>query len=431
MTTDRDFDRLARAWLELLPDEAPDRAVDAVLQAVETTPQVRRPWRWLTWRSTTMNRLPLALAATVVVAVAGTLLLARSGPPGPAASTPSPGQSSAPSASSIAAGGPLPTEIQGRWMGDHRPPADGDAGTTILITDTAVALAQANTGNRPLITSSASAAGTGRFRLEATAAIGSCPAGSVGLYDWTRSADGLTLTISPASDGCAARAAAFEGDWSRMGCKDPQNYCLGELAADMHSSQFIAPRLDDPDVGWKAQYGALWYRVPLGWANSADWPGTYELMPAAVYARTPDEEADRSIGFATQPSPISKDAACESVAPAGRGRTVEDLIAWLDEVPGLITTAPEPITIGTYAGQQVDLRIDPAFTSGCHVDGKALVEYQTSMYSGLLGTERHRLIYLDLGDGDVFSITIRSTDPEAFGVFAAEAMTIVETVGFE
>ena len=42
MTSERDFDRLAQAWLELGPDEAPDRAVAAVLQAAETTPQVRR-----------------------------------------------------------------------------------------------------------------------------------------------------------------------------------------------------------------------------------------------------------------------------------------------------------------------------------------------------------------------------------------------------
>ena len=51
MTANDDFDRIARAWLDLMPDEAPDRAVHAVLQAVETTPQVRRPWRWLPWRS--------------------------------------------------------------------------------------------------------------------------------------------------------------------------------------------------------------------------------------------------------------------------------------------------------------------------------------------------------------------------------------------
>ena len=96
MTTDRDFDRLARAWLDLMPDEAPDRTVAAVLQAVETTPQVRRPIRWLTWRSQTMNRLPIALGAAAVVVVAGTVLLSRAGTSPPVAASASPPATIAP-----------------------------------------------------------------------------------------------------------------------------------------------------------------------------------------------------------------------------------------------------------------------------------------------------------------------------------------------
>ncbi len=69
MTTDRDFDRLARAWLELGPDEAPDRVVAAVLQAADTMPQVRRRVAWPTWRPLQMNRL-LLLAGTAVLLVA-------------------------------------------------------------------------------------------------------------------------------------------------------------------------------------------------------------------------------------------------------------------------------------------------------------------------------------------------------------------------
>ena len=61
MTDDRSFDRLTRAWLDLMPAEAPDRTVDAILQAVETVPHVR-PWRRLPWRLTNMNRALLAAA---------------------------------------------------------------------------------------------------------------------------------------------------------------------------------------------------------------------------------------------------------------------------------------------------------------------------------------------------------------------------------
>jgi YVTN family beta-propeller protein len=101
------FDRMARAWLELGPNEAPDRAVSAVLQAVETTPQVRPlshrlPWLsqrllWvsqrLPWRYPTMTRFPIAASVAVaVVIVVGGFLFMRSndttgvGGPSPSAS---------------------------------------------------------------------------------------------------------------------------------------------------------------------------------------------------------------------------------------------------------------------------------------------------------------------------------------------------------
>ena len=105
MTDERDFDRLARAWLELGPDEAPDRVVAAVLQAAETTPQVRRPLRWPIWRSFKMNRISQAagLAAVLVVVIGGGVLLSQRGQPatgGPVAS---------PSVAPSAPGTPLPT----------------------------------------------------------------------------------------------------------------------------------------------------------------------------------------------------------------------------------------------------------------------------------------------------------------------------------
>lgn len=432
MSTDRDFDRLTRAWLDLMPDEAPDHAVAAVIQAVETTPQVRRASRWLPWRLPAMNRAPVLIGAAAVIAVAGLGVLFASSPSGPpAAGQPSPTISPSVSSSPAADAG-IPGELVGRWMGGHRPLTEGDAGTTILFRETDIAVAQANAGNRPLLTSSAAVVGSGQFRLEATVAIGGCAAGSVGLYDWTLSAGNRTLTISPVRDECASRSQTLEGDWWRMGCKDAQNYCLGELSAGTYSSQFIAPRLDDPDVGWKAQFGALSYRVPAGWANSGDWPGVYELMPATEFGKIPASVPSRSIALATQPAPLAKNAGCESLAPEGRGRSVAELLAWLGDVPGLVTSTPKPITIAGDAGQQVDLRVDPTFTTGCHEGGQPLVEYQTAPYSGLLGTQqRQRVIYLDLGAGDVFSITIATEKPDIFEVFAAEAMTIMETLNFE
>jgi hypothetical protein len=117
MTDERDFDRLARAWLELGPDEAPDRVIAAVHHAVEATPQVRRPLRWPSWRFSQVTRLPLAAgaAAVLVVAIGGGYLLNQRnqpviGGPGPSpTAAPSPSPSSAPSPSVVVSPPPSAT----------------------------------------------------------------------------------------------------------------------------------------------------------------------------------------------------------------------------------------------------------------------------------------------------------------------------------
>ncbi len=68
MTTEHEFDRIARAWLSEGPTRIPDRAVDAALLEVHLTPQ-RRAW-WPARRSTSMHpAIRLAAAAVFVLAV--------------------------------------------------------------------------------------------------------------------------------------------------------------------------------------------------------------------------------------------------------------------------------------------------------------------------------------------------------------------------
>lgn len=69
MNDDRSFERTAREWLELGANQAPDRAVQSVLLAIETTPQerdLRIPWRF-----PTMNT-PLRVGMAAII---GLLLL--------------------------------------------------------------------------------------------------------------------------------------------------------------------------------------------------------------------------------------------------------------------------------------------------------------------------------------------------------------------
>ena len=125
MTRDREFDRLARAWLDLMPDEVPDRAIAAVLDAVERTPQVRRRVDWLRWRESPMTRLSLsaAAAAAVLIAVGGAVMLLRPSGQGPGIGgepTPLPTPSSSAPASVTPGAGGTPEALRGVWLGDLR-----------------------------------------------------------------------------------------------------------------------------------------------------------------------------------------------------------------------------------------------------------------------------------------------------------------------
>jgi hypothetical protein len=119
MTDDRSIERAARAWLELGPTRAPDHAVQAALDRIESTPQ-ERDWRFPLgdFRIRPGGRAVPALAMLVVVLLGGVLLLQRGPGPGPAISpspaptssgSPSIAPSPSPSPSSEAGGPPLLT----------------------------------------------------------------------------------------------------------------------------------------------------------------------------------------------------------------------------------------------------------------------------------------------------------------------------------
>jgi hypothetical protein len=101
MTTNDDFDRIARAWLADGPTELADRVLDAALDDVHATRQRRRPLLHgrtprMTLLVTAGARAAAAALATVAVLGGGALLLA--GGAGPAAG---PGASASPEPSPI------------------------------------------------------------------------------------------------------------------------------------------------------------------------------------------------------------------------------------------------------------------------------------------------------------------------------------------
>ncbi|HEY4634185.1 MAG TPA: hypothetical protein VIH00_09735 [Candidatus Limnocylindrales bacterium] len=216
MTSERDFDRIARAWLDLGPNEAPDRAVAAVLQAVETTPQVRRPIRWPTWRPTTMTRITLlaVLAGTIAIAIGGLVLVG--GQDGPA---PQPAPSTAPSPAAPTTK-PLPEAIWGGWTAASRGTEIEDPDTTTILFGPS-SLDQWNPGfglerqGRPRLLGSTvveETPGVLRITLN-TPALVSCEMRDVGRYRWSLSGDGQWLTLEAIEDACPARSAIVTGTW--------------------------------------------------------------------------------------------------------------------------------------------------------------------------------------------------------------------------
>jgi hypothetical protein len=429
MTTDRDFDRIARAWLDLLPDEAPDRAVAAVLQAVETTPQVRRPLRWPIWRSTTMNRLPIALGAAAVVVVAGTLVLSRAGVPPPVGATPSPATTSSPSASTSGASGPVPSTLQAMWMGAPRGLVAPEAGSLLFFDQSTFYLAQSAGSPAQMLKSTASAVGDGKIRLESSVTADTCTKGEVGTYAWSLNPSGRILTVTEELDDCPTRAGAIAGTWWLRDCPLSDDNCLGAVDAGTYKSQFITPRLN-PGGTWSPFFGAVTYTVPDGWANSADWPESFELEPVSELPPVDPNNRSRQIGLNTQPSAMSQDKPCSDTVQPGVTRTVDALVTWVATVPGLVTTAPTAITIDGNPGQWLDVRLDPAWTKTC--GGPVTTPIVTYMMpgTGIMGTERERLILLDLGDGDVLQIVVWTKDQATFDAFITEAMPIIQSFTF-
>jgi len=93
MTTDRDFDRIAKAWLADGPDELSVRVLDAVVDDIHVTRQ-RRAWR-VPWRSPTMTSPARVATAAVIgaIVVGAAFLILRPGQPAVGAPTASPSPS--------------------------------------------------------------------------------------------------------------------------------------------------------------------------------------------------------------------------------------------------------------------------------------------------------------------------------------------------
>ena len=440
MTDERNFDRLARAWLELGPDEAPDRAIAAVLQAADTMPQARRPFRRPIWRSIPMSRLPIfaTVVAILVVVVGGGFFLSRSNGPASIGASPSPGPTSAPSpAASPSAKAQIPASIQYMWIGPKRTIAGMPSNDRyrFMLTDLLLDFPD-DLLVGGWFTSLASAPAPGQLRFVATSSSTGCHNGDAGTYAWTLSPGGVRLSLAKVSDACAPRGEALAGDWIRVACKDTTDGCFGDLEAGTFPSQYLDPRVYVGD-SWKPNLGAVTYTVPAGWSNSSDWPGTFTLTPTTDYGIGPSGTF-HDIDVYRTPAANAQNAACSNQEQTSVKQTVDGLVAWVRSRPSLVVTAPTAVTIDGHPGQWVDIKIAPNWTAKCpDTPGPAAVFLTEAGagkdgYSwGIAPGELERVFFLDLGGGDVVLVGIDSTHADRWDQLVAQAMPIIQTLKFK
>jgi hypothetical protein len=450
MTTPRDFDRMARAWLDLMPDEAPDRLIQHVLQAVDATPQIRRPFGTAIGRLFQMNRQLIAAAAAVLVVavVGGAFLLNRGNGVGSPTQAPSP-TATQPAVSSpeptLAAGTDLPAALVAGWFGADRavPKIQAGAGAILFLDAAQMHVAQSNQQPTTLVRATASIV-DGRIQLvsqDADTYPGGavCPKGTTGFYAYTLSSSGNTLTLQRYSDPCSGRSTMLEGTWWKKGCLNG-TACYGSLDAGTYGTQYFDPRVGPADP-WLPNYGAMSFTVSDGWALAEDFPTRVRFSAAADFAReaTGTDPSDMSmLTIVAQPFPKIDGAACNSTTTPKLGdpRSPADILVFIQAQPWIDAGPPQSLTVGGYAATQVDLRVKAGASFGCASDampyGEYLAGYGANDWGfGLSGTARARLILVDLGDGDVVAAVIESLDQANFDTYVPQAMPIISSLTFE
>jgi hypothetical protein len=443
MTASRDSDRLVRAWLDLMPSEAPDRVVDAVLQAVETTPQVRPPFGAALRRPLPMNRLSIAaIAAAIVVVFAGALVLTRFTPPPNGASSPTPGTTAGPATPTPtgAAGNALPTALRGVWLSSNR--AIGGlpsvAGTALHIGPDSIALTPSSENNRNLIAVGASSSGSTLTIDTSPGPSDDCQPGQTGTYTYALSASGQTLTIG-GEDECAQRAHLFGGTWWLSDCHtQDQEPCFGLLDPGAYGSEYFAS-IGAHGAPWVARYGSLTFTVPSGWASDADWPSAFSLTPAVDFAATPLHGYPAAgVVVYSNVVPESQTTPCSGQADPVGELDAQRYVSWLRTVPGLSVGNASTFTIDGQRATMVDVTVPKAPTRLC--DGTdAVIEYVLSIgWSGATGIQTHaiapgdhdRLILVDMPSGYLTAILVTTVDASRFDAFWQQALPVVRSFKF-
>lgn len=126
--------------------------------------------------------------------------------------------------------------------------------------------------------------------------------------------------------------------------------CQGPLEPGEYRWTFSDPTIDFtvPSPGWTWLFGGGGLHLIADETPPPRHEGLY--VPDGIY-------------FLHHPTIASRN--CEESSEPGVGRSVSDLVAWLENAPGLVVSEPAPVTIGGLEGMQLDIEIDPTWKGTC------------------------------------------------------------------
>jgi len=444
MNRHRDIEPVLEAWFLAGPTHMPDHLLEAVLDRVERVPQGR--FGRLRLRSTFADRRRRWLALAAAAAVLATVGLATFDPGllGRVGTWLSPSPSPSPHQDA----GPVSTALRYAWVGEGRDLGDGAPAAGLAILKLEASTLSVVTGGRTgnVFSNAAQISANGlRFTIAEPVP---CAWGDVGTYTFTLAPSGKGMTLEAVADACSTRSALISGDWVRTNCPGPPGapiptMCLGDLEAGGHVSAVFTPlaaAFTTPEQ-LTPIYARFAYAVPEGWANTEDSLITYVLQPL-------DAPENARISLSTYVVPHSQSEPCSEAVEPGVGRTPSAIAEWLATLPGLVVTAPAPITVGGLSGVMLDLSLAPGWTLTCpSSQGAPLVSVFTRLRldiaryplapvanldpeSSLAGDERARFILLELGDDRALLIDVEAPDEATWDSLILEAMPVIETFEF-
>lgn len=377
-----------------------------------SAPRPRRLW-WLT-------------AAAVVLLIAGGvwLVAANRGD----SSQPSTDQSTTTSAPEGSTAGAVPDALVGRWMTSTRAQWSESAGMSLRLTDAKYQMSLSNENGVTRISGDASSPSDGTLTFDGEAQCQD----ATGTYSYSLSDSGRTMELTEVDDPCELRSTSVVGTYWLMGCKDPNDNCLGLLDAGTYASQFARP-LADPTAEWAPAFGGITYTVPEGWANWDDWPFEFGLTTADAFATTTADASvpDQELTVLPQAGALVAAGRCDDVRDTSA--TVDDTIAALQATPGLVVGTPQPITVGGIDGVSVELSVDGSAIVPCNGDRVVpiLSTRPTEGGFGLAETSKAVLVLLPRPDGNgFFAVIAHSTDATTFDAFWTEAQSVLESFQF-